>query len=289
MIRSVAPKMIALIALLAFGTVLINCGGNSSSITGPPVPNIAGSWEFIAVSNDGSVTGVEVALKEGSVQVNGIQEANGQLTASGAQIAFVSLDPTTLHATGFGGNCLPITADSSITAGVVTAPDAAMQFTLTENGNVFNVSGTLSGDTTTLLSGSYTPQSGNVCTDPGGTISGVMVPKISGTYSGTMCPPSTASCASSQDFTDTVTATASENSSAALTLNLTLTGTDNTNFTLTGPVTGNSFSLQGTFQGQTLTYYGYFEIVSNTQSLYLVNATNSASPNYVGTLPAQTQ
>jgi len=68
------------------------------------------------------------------------------------------------------------------------------------------------------------------------------------------------------------------------TLNLTMTGLDNTALTLTGPVTGNSFALQGTVQGQIVTYYGYYEIVNNVPSTYLADATNPASLDYVGTL-----
>jgi hypothetical protein len=105
-----------------------------------------------------------------------------------------------------------------------------------------------------------------------------------------MCPPASVSCQPPTDFTDNATATVSENSSRVLALSLALTGTDNASFTLTGPVTGNAFTLQGTFQGQTLTYYGYseafFDATNQTRvpSLYLVNATNVAQPAYAGTL-----
>jgi hypothetical protein len=85
-----------------------------------------------------------------------------------------------------------------------------------------------------------------------------------------------------------VTATATENSSGLLSLNLALAGTDNTTLTLTGPVTGNAFLLQGTVQGQPVVYSGYYELINNIPSLYLVNATDSASPNYVATLAFQT-
>jgi hypothetical protein len=290
MLRLVFPKLIAWLVLLAVCGILISCGGNKSSITGQPIPNIAGSWEFIAFSSDGTVTGMDVALAESQVLVNGMQQPNGQISASSAQIAFVSLDPASENAIAFGGNCLPVTSVNSLGPGSVTSFDAPINFTFTENGNVFDVTATLSGDGKSILNGTYSAQAANVCSDPGGTIIGTVVSKLAGTYSGQMCPPASSSCQNPADFTDNATATASENSSSVLTLSLVLTGTDNTNFTLSGPVTGNAVTLQGTFQGQTLTYNGYFEPVYNSTrqsgvpSLYLVNATNPAQPAYVGTL-----
>ncbi len=290
MLRLVTPKLIVWIALLVVSGTLVSCGGNTSSVAGQPIPNIAGSWEFIASSSDGSITGVEVALTEGQVLVNGVPQPDGQITASGTQIAFVALDSTTLNATAFGGHCLPITSVNNLGPGSVTALNAPINFTFTENGNLFNVTGTLSGDGKSILNATYTAQTGNTCSDPGGSITGAVVSKLSGTYTGQMCPPVSTSCQSASDFTDNVTATVSETSSSTLTLSLLLSGTDNTNFTLSGPVTGNAFSLQGTFQGQTLTYYGYSEQIfdsilqTNVPSLYLVNATTAAQPKYVGTL-----
>lgn len=279
-------------ALLLVCGVFLSCGSSKSSITTPPVPNVAGAWEFLAVSGDGSVTGIDVALKEGQVLVNGIEQPDGQITATSAQIIFTSVASVSqnINITEFGGNCLPVTSANDLGPGSVTAVNAPINFTFTENGNVFTVSGTLSGDGLSLLNGTYTPQSGNSCSDPGGTITGTVVPKLSGSYTGQMCPPASASCQNPQDFSDTVTATVSESSSGTLTLGLVLTGTDNTNLTMTGPVTGNAFLVQGTFQGDALTYYGYYEQVydstlqMNVPSLYFVNATNAAQPMYVGTL-----
>ena len=289
MLRFVSPKVVARVALFALFGILASCGGSKSSMPGQPIPNIAGAWEFIAVSNNSSVTGIEVALVEGQVLVNGVEQPDGQLTASNTQIMFVSLtDVSQISATGFGGNCQPVTSTSSLGPGSVTALDAPIKFTFTENGNVFNVTGTISGDGK-IVTGTYAPQGGNACSDSGGTITGTPVSKLSGIYAGQMCPLG-GSCQTAQDFTDSVTATVSESSSSVLTLTLTLTGTDNTTFTLTGPVNGNAFSVQGTFQGQTLTYYGYSEQVYdstlqiNVPSIYLVNATNPAQQTYVGTI-----
>lgn len=277
----------AVIALLVCASVL-SCGGNSRSISAPPIPGIAGPWEFIAVSNDNSyITGIEVALKEGQVLVNGVAQPNGQISANSTQIAFVSLDNVsqTLNATGFGGPCGTSTlANNSLGPGTVSAPAGSMTFSFTENGVVFNVTGTLSGDGQSFLNGSYT-QSGTACADSGGTITGAVVPKLTGMYAGQVCQPSSSTCTNTPD---TATATLSESSSGTLTLTLAFTGGPDSgaNLTLTGPVTGNAFSVSGTFQGQLVTYYGYYELVKNVASVYLVNATsNTAEPSYAGTLP----
>ena len=292
MVRLVTPRLIAAGMLLVMGGVLMSCGGNNASIPGQPIRNITGAWEFIAVSNntDASghnyVTGLEVALAEGKVLVNGLPQPNGQITATSNQIAFVSQSASSLSITGFGGACQPVTTTNGL-SGTANALEGPIQFSFTENGNVFNVTATLSSDGKSVLNGTYTAQNGNACTaDTGGTITGLAVAKLTGVYSGKMCPLSS-SCSSSSQFTDTVNAAASETSSGVLTLNLTLTGTDNTSLTLTGPVTGNAFLVQGTVQGQTVVYYGYYEVLKGTPSLYLVNATNTASPDYVGTLAIQ--
>jgi len=72
-----------------------------------------------------------------------------------------------------------------------------------------------------------------------------------------------------------------------------ITGADNTSFSLTGPVTGNKFTVQGTFnvggQAQTVVYNGYYELTYDciTQaidlpSLYLVDTTQISSGNVYG-------
>ncbi len=288
MVKCVRTKAIACFALLISIAATVSCAGNSKSIPTPPISNIAGPWEFIAMSQTGGltgpVTGIEVALSEGQVLVNGVNEPNGQITANSDQISFVSLSQSNMNITEFGGPCQP--AGVSGLTGSITAADSPFQFTFTENGNVFKVTGTLSGDGKSLLNGTYTADSTNgtnVCTaDTGGTITGNMVGKISGTFGGKICKLGDTSSPCQQ--VDTVSATVSENSSNILTLNLSLTGADVTTLTLTGPVTANSFSVTGTVSGQMVQYFGYYEMVNNVTSIYLVNATNAASPNYVGTL-----
>ncbi len=271
------PRFVPLVVLLLFSAALISCAGNGSHISQQSIPNVAGSWEFIAYSNTpgSNATGIEVALQEGKTLLNGIYTPSGQLSASSAQIAFVTLNTTTGDIVSFGGPCLPTaTPSNSLTEGSVSALNAPFNFTLTENGNIFNVTGTLAGDGQSLLNGTYSSPNGSACTDSG-TITGMVVPKVSGTFVGQLTLP--------DGTADSATATFSE-SSGNLTVNIVVTGTDNTSFTMTGPVTGNAFSVQGTFQGQTVEYYGYNEVVKSVQSIYFVNATNPAQPEYAGTL-----
>jgi hypothetical protein len=161
-----------------------------------------------------------------------------------------------------------------------------MNFTYTEDGNVFNVTATLDASGQSIDSGTYTAQTGSGCSDSG-ILTGSVVPKLSGSYTGELVLP--------DGTNDTVTATVSENGSAVLTANLVVTGPDNTAFSLSGPVTGNYFSATGTFsvggQAQSATYDGYHELtydsitgVNDIPSLYIVNATNSTEPAYAGTL-----
>jgi hypothetical protein len=292
--RRAGSNAAAAIALAVLGGAFLSCGsGGNSSMGAQLPPNIAGSWELIAVSNNGSVTGIEVALTEGQVLDNGIEVPNGQISASSTQIAFVSLATVSqnLNITAFGGSCGATTNSTNSLGPGSVAANSAVTFTFTENGNVFNVTTTLGSGNTTMINGTYTPQSGNACSDPGGTITGTLVSVPSGTYTGQMCPLADSTSCSNQS--DNVTATVSAKS-GQLTLNLNLSGTDNTNFTLTGPYTGNSFLVQGTFEGQPLTYYGYFEQVynatlqTNIQSVYLISAADSCFSNPADTCTTAT-
>jgi hypothetical protein len=293
-----------LVPLVALAIVLLSCSGRSS-IPPSPMPNISGSWEFIAASSTtpGYSTGIEAALKEGQVFVNGAYAENGQISASGQQISFVGFiagaRPTSGPTVVFGGNCSPATdiTGNSLT-GNISGVGGSMDFTYMENGNIFNVTAIVDASGQSVDSGTYTElaaqagQTNGACNGSStvldaGTITGKIVSKLSGTYTGQVCQPLAGSCNNAED---TATATLSQ-SGTTLTVNLLLSGADNTSFSLQGPVTGNAFSVLGTFQGQTLTYYGYYELTYDSidnaydiQTLYLVNATNPAQPSYAGTL-----
>lgn len=264
--------------LIAIAIVLVACSGGA--IPQPPLANIAGAWELKAVSNTSGAefTGIEVALKVGQSLVNGVEQANGQVSAAGAtQISFLTINATS-GAVVFGGNCALSGSGTYSLTGSYAALAGPFNFTYTENGNIFNVTATLSGDGQSLM-GTYTSATGSTCADSG-TITGAVVPKLSGTYVGQLTLPDSTN--------DSVTATFSEDSTSTLTLNLVATGPDNTNFTMTGPVTGNAFLVQGTFQGNPVSYEGYYELnQALLPEIYFVNATNSAQPEYAGTLTPQ--
>ncbi len=255
---------------------LVGCGsGKGSQGVTPPASNIAGLWEFIAVSNasGNSTSGIEVALSEGQVLDNGIEVPSGQINANSSQMQFVSLKSVNsiFNITAFGGMCGATFTSVNALTGTVGQLGSTITFTLTANNNVFDVVATLGTDGKSVINGTYTPETGNTCADPGGTITGTAVVVPSGQYVGSMCSPAEALPCSSRN--DSVTATVSSKSNT-ITLSLELSGVDNATLTLTGPATGNSFSAQGVFQGQGITYYGYFEPTGSSalESIYLVSA-----------------
>lgn len=278
-------RMFPIVVLIAALVMLLSC--SNGKVIGPPaIANISGSWEFLVTlnTNNASLTGIEVALKEGQVLIDGVVQPNGQLSASGTnQIAFITLDPSTLDITAFSGNCPP-NGSSPVNdlIGSVSSFGGPLSFSYHEAGNLFNVNATLSGDGQSMT-GTITAQAGSNCS--GGTITGTVVPKLSGTYTGQLCQPLDNSCLGTND---SATATLSQ-SGTTLTLSLLLTGADNTSFTMTGPVNGRAFSAQGTFLGQSVSYYGYYELTfdSLTQaydipSVYLVNTACNPSTQTCG-------
>ncbi len=292
--------------LVALAIALVSCSGGSS-IPAQPIPGVSGSWEFIAVStaNPGYSTGIEVALKEGQVFVNGNYAENGQISASGQEISFVGFTagtgPNSPPNVFFGGNCTSATADpGNSLSGSISGVGGSMNFTYTENGNVFNVTAILDASGQSFDSGTYTEQaapagqSNGACNGSSnsvidaGSFSGKIVSKLSGTYTGQVCEPLDTACTNPQDA---ATATLSQ-SGTTLTVNLLLTGADNTSFTLTGPVTGNAFFVQGTFEGQAVSYNGYYELTydsltnaNDLPSLYVENAAcSAANPQSCGNL-----
>lgn len=279
-------RAMSAMVLLGLSVVLVSCSSGKSMTGDPATPSVAGTWEFLAVSNNGGgTTGIEVALQEGTVLVDGMNEPSGNVSATGVnQITFVCIDSTTGDLTSFGGNCVGPSGTCS-TAGVNSLSGTAdsiggpFNFTYTENGNAFAVTGMLGSDGQSLVTGTYAEQTGSGCNDSG-TVTGVLVPKLTGTYTGQMTLP--------DGTADSVTATLSE-SSGVLTVGIVGSAPEVTNFNLTGPVTGHAFALQGQFNGQPATYNGYYEVTHSLPSLYFVNSTDNANPAYAGTLTLQQQ
>jgi hypothetical protein len=272
--------------LLGLSLVLVSCSGGKSMTGTAATPSVAGTWEFLAVSdNGGGTTGIEVALQEGTVLVDGMNEPSGNVSATGVnQITFVCIDSSTGDLASFGGNCIGqsgtcSTAGVNSLGGTADSTGGPFNFTFSENGNVFTVSGMLGSDDQSLVNGTYAAQTGSGCQDSG-SVTGLLVPKLTGTYTGQMTLP--------DGTADTVTATLSE-SSGTLTVGIVGTGAEATNFNLSGPVTGNAFALQGQFNGQPVSYSGYSEVTHNLPSVYFENSTNNANPAYAGTLTLQQQ
>jgi hypothetical protein len=274
-------RAISAAAWLGLSLVLVSCSGGKSMTGNPATPSVAGAWEFLAVSNNGGgTTGIEVALQEGTVLVDGMNEPSGNISATGVnQITFVCINSSTGDLATFGGNCIGqsgtcSTAGVNSLSGTADSTGGPFTFTYNDNGNAFTVSGMLGSDGQSLVNGTYAAQTDSGCHDSG-SVSGLVVPKLTGTYTGQMTLP--------DGTADSVTATLSE-SSGSLTVGIVGSGAEVTNFNLTGPVTGNAFALQGQFNGQPVTYNGYYEVTHNLPSMYFVNSTNSASPAYAGTL-----
>jgi len=269
---------------LVLSVVLMSCSGSKSGTGTPATPSVAGTWEFLAVSdNGGGTTGIEVAVQEGQVLVDGMNEPSGIISATGVdQITFVCINSSTGDVLSFGGNCIGQSGSCS-TAGVNSLSGTAdaiagpFTFTYTENGNAFTVTGMLGSDGQSLVNGTYAEQTGSGCNDTG-SVTGLLVPKLTGTYTGPMTLP--------DGTADSVTATLSE-SSGSLTVGIVGTGAENISFNLSGPVTGHAFALQGQFNGQPVTYNGYYEVTHGLPSVYFVNSTNVADPAYAGTLTLQ--
>jgi len=273
-------RFLPAIVILALAVALVSCSSSSVSAPGASAtPSVAGTWEFLAVSsNGGGTTGIEVALQEGTVLINGVSEPNGDVSATGVnQIAFVCLNSAG-GVISFGGNCagqsgVCTTTGVNSLSGTADSIGGPFTFTYSENGNAFSVTGTLGSDGQSFVNGTYEQQTGGACVDSG-SVTGLLVPKLTGVYTGKMTLP--------DGTVDSVTATLSQ-SSGILTVQIIGSTPENVSFNLTGPVTGHAFAVQGQFGGDpAVAYEGYFEVAH--QSLYFVN---TANPAYTGTLTLQ--
>jgi hypothetical protein len=121
----------------------------------------------------------------------------------------------------------------------------AKQLPFNEGGNTYTGQGTISGSS---ISGSYSATGSN-CPDSG-TFTGVVVPALGGTFSGTLDFPT---------GPDQVAATLTEGSGNSLTVQTTLTGTDNGNFNFSGSAVANVMFVSGTVSGNPFSLFGYFD------------------------------
>jgi hypothetical protein len=281
-------RVLPAILLSVFAVVLISCSSGTSTTGVVATPSVAGTWEFLAVSSSNVpvTTGIEVALQEGTVLINGMSEPNGDVSATGInQISFVCITSATGDVISFGGNCAGQSGVCSTTginslSGTADSIGGPFTFTYSENGNTFAVTGMLGSDGQSFVNGTYTTQTGGTCVDSG-SVTGLLVPKLTGVYTGNMTLP--------DGTVDSVTATLSQ-SSGLLTVQIIGSAPESVSFSLSGPVTGHAFAVQGQFAGSpAVAYNGYYEVTHNLPSLYFVNSTDSANPAYAGTLTLQQQ
>jgi hypothetical protein len=248
--------------------LLTGCGGSTSPTTATPTPltSIAGPWEIVAKSDQrvGYSTLIEANLQQATPTGT---VATGAITATGAdQLVLIGQHPA--GGFFFGGLC-PGAATEDLT-GTLSSVNA-LSLTLTEGASIYTITGTVNTTGKSML-GTYTFSSGT-CPDSG-TLTGVQVPALAGTYSGNLIFPS--------GHSDHATATLTETSPSSFTVALTLTGDDNTTVTLTGLVVGNVFSVQGMLGAEAVNYYGYYSFSS--KSIFLVDA---SSDTLIGSLLIQ--
>jgi len=284
MYSAITTKSVVVASLLLV-MLAAGCGGGKD-FSATAIPKIAGSWELVAVSTQspGVQTGLDANLQQGQTFVTGAVQETGQLSAVGIpQILLVGRDQDStgnLVGVSFAGFC---GGSSSGSLSGTLDPNYNLNLTYTDGINAFSITAILSSDAQSVL-GTYASQPGSACVD-NGTITGKLVPKLSGTYLGQLAMP--------DGSTDNVSATLSESSPSKFSANLIVSGPSNTSLSLTGVVTGNAFSGQGTFESQSVAYYGYFyqTVIQDginqglvQSSIYLVDATDPNNLVPAGTL-----
>jgi hypothetical protein len=211
----------------------------------------------------GFSTSIEANLQQTAATTTG----SATISATGAnQLVLVGHHPS--GGLFFGGLCPGATAEN-LTGTLSTTNTLAL--TLTEGAAIYTLAGTANKDGKSM-SGTYAFSSGS-CPDTG-TFTGVQVANLAGIYTGTL------------NFTngheDIASAVLTEGVPSSFTVDLTLTGADNAAVTLTGFVVGNVFSVQGTLDGDPVSYYGYYAFTQ--KAIYLVDA---PSGTVIGTLFVQ--
>ena len=228
--------------LLAALLVLTVACSSSNKLTNPPV---SGAYEFVVTSN---VTG-GVTLVEANLAANGNQSG-----ASGpTEVQVLTFEKKTWYINGICPGAEP--GQNSVAASL-GGNNLALTFNV--GGYAFGGPAVLTGAT---VNGNYSV-TGSTCPDligvigfPPGTDSGGFVgnqvPKLAGTFSGTLNLPS---------GTDNAALTLTEAPDQTLTVSAALTGpADNGTFVFTGTAVGNVMFVSGSVNGQALSLFGYFD------------------------------
>ncbi|MGB7600230.1 MAG: hypothetical protein WBM24_07995, partial [Candidatus Sulfotelmatobacter sp.] len=228
------PGTYTIIVTGTSGTLSHNAATVTLVVSGSPSSTeVSGAWEFVATSaTNGSTTLVEADLT-----------ADGdQFRASGP-----SAVQTATHVNSVwyvNGKCSSVSPGQNSVSGAVTGN--AISMTFNEGGNVFTASGALSGNS---ASGTYSGNSPD-CPDSG-TFTGIQVPNLSGTFSGTL--------SFSNGAKDHVTATLTEGSDYSLTFQTDLAGTDNGTYIFLGSAVANVAFVSGSINGNAFQLFGYFD------------------------------
>ena len=134
-------RAISAAAWLGLSLVLVSCSGGKSMTGNPATPSVAGAWEFLAVSNNGGgTTGIEVALQEGTVLVDGMNELSGNVSATGstrslssAWIRARAISPRSAEIAWGSPETVP-GQESTASAGPQTQPEVRLTLPIAKNG-----------------------------------------------------------------------------------------------------------------------------------------------------------
>lgn len=237
--------------------IAVGCGGgsnssNSGSTGSQTTPQIAGSWEIIATSNQppAGVANLQTRIETGLTQ-NG-----GSVSATNPQLVGLKFSHSANDFSAFeyqiGGFCQGNFPTVSLT-GTIDATNN-FTFTMTENGIPFTGTGTLQTDGS--ITGTYTG-GGTTCPDSGTFVANKAV-SLTGNYINTF------------DVGDpSLTISLAEGSSSGALTAQVFDSTDGA-FSLAGQAYGNAGQVSGTLDATTVTYYGLFTHDQKNNPLLIV-------------------
>lgn len=249
-----SPKFV-LLAVLAGAFALTGCGfikDGSSSGTAPT----AGNWSFIATS---TVTSGQVS------QIGGNLTVSGNSVSSTMHSDLPCFDPS-----------LPFTFSGTLQNKQITFTSAA-----NTNNQVITLIATVTAAST--ITGTYTVTAGGACAADQGNVSAVLVPAISGTWSGSIAGKGGPQAALSMALTEA--STASADGSYALSGNLTFA---NSSCSKSGTITdsyvaGSMVVIKGTTLEQdnvTQGSFTYTDAFLNNPATPTMNGTYSVVTGY---------
>ena len=169
----------SLVALPAFASLLIGCGGSSGGITRvnppPSYPNLSGNWSVLASSN---VTGAIYVL-------------GGYMTNTDSSVT------ATLHVSPLGSGCYQADEEIPFTGTITTGGSISLTSTAVANQTISVTGSTLGGS---VLNGTYKIADGCAAGD-NGAVTGLIEPSFTGTYTGNLQPASGAAIAMNATLT----------------------------------------------------------------------------------------